>query len=50
MCVSVCDEMNVSLCLCKRFGLLRDAAPSIIYDDDDDNEDDEDDITIKGFK
>ena len=29
MCV--CDEMSVSLCLCKRYGLLRDGAPTIIY-------------------
>ena len=27
----MCDEMNVSLCLCKRSGLLRDGAPQIIY-------------------
>ena len=25
--VCVCDEMRVSLCLCKRPGLLRDGAP-----------------------
>ena len=25
--VRVCDEMSVSICLCKRSGLLRDRAP-----------------------
>ena len=27
LCVCVRDEMIVSLCLCKRSGLLRDGAP-----------------------
>ena len=26
-CERVCDKMSVSLCLCKRSGLLRDGAP-----------------------
>ena len=35
----VCDEMGVSLCLCKRSRLLRDGVIYIIYDDDDDDDD-----------
>ena len=27
LCVCVCDEMSVSLCLCKSSGLLQDGAP-----------------------